>query len=139
MIDAIIYVADFITLVGYLDTNAPESLARDEDGAMVQPPVVTGFARTPAVVGPDGNSILAYVRMTDEQVSVWRDTPGVEILAESPYQGKGTGDIVYQKLFADAEAMVKYEAVYDGSAKTYTDENGDEYISPARPKFGVMA
>lgn len=135
--DAIIYVADFPTLVGYLNTNAPHILARDENGELVMPPVVQGFARTPAVV--NGNSLLAYMRLTEEQAEQWRGTPGVEILSEAPYQGKSTGDTVYAALFANPEATAKYDSVYDRSPREVDDGEGGTITVTPPDKFGVMA
>lgn len=135
--DAIIYVADFPTLVGYLDTNAPHTLARDEDGELVMPPVVQGFARTPAVV--NGNSLLAYMRLTADQAEHWRGTPGVEILSEAPYTGRETGNKVYEQLFADAEATAKYDSVYDRTPREVDDGEGGTFTVTPPAKFGVMA
>src|SRR5690554_492393 len=110
MIDAIIYVEDFHFLVTYLNKNYPDMLKRDENNELSQPPVVTGFARTPAVV--NGNSILVYARLRDHQVAQWRGISGVDVLAEAPYTGKDTGDAVYGLLFDDPEATAKYDSVY---------------------------
>lgn len=137
MIDVIIHVADFPALVGYLDTNTPHMLSRDEEGNMTLPPVVTGFARTPAVV--NGDALLAYMRLTDEQADTWRQTPGVEILAEAPCQGKGTSDAVYSALFADAEATAKYDSVYDRTPREVDDGEGGTITVTPPDKFGVMA
>ncbi len=137
MIDAIIYVENFPTLVGYLDIHAPGTLARDEDNNLLMPPVVTGFARTPAVV--NGNALLAYMRLTDEQASTWRSTPGVEILAEAPYQGRETGNVVYEALFNDPDATAKYDSVYDRTPREVDDGEGGTMTITPPAKFGVMA
>jgi len=134
MIDAIIFVPKFSELVGYLDATAPETLARDEEGNLTMPPNVTAFTRTPAQVRDD--RLLAYCRFTDEQAQQWRGTPGVEILGESPYTGKGTATRVYQQIWDNPDALAKYDSVWD-RVKTYTDEDGvpHEY---EQPMFGIM-
>ena len=137
-VDAIIYVENFPELVGYLDTHAPSTLARDEDNNLVMPPNVIAFARTPAVV--NGDKLLAYCRFTDDQATQWRDTPYVEVLSEVPYHGRGTGDMVYSALFADPDATAKYDAVYDRTPREYTDEETGETYTVKRPDwFGMMA
>lgn len=136
-IDAIIFVEKFPELVAYLDTHAPEALARDEDGNITMSPNVIAFARTPAVV--NGDRLLAYCRFTQEQAEKWRGTPGVLVLAEAPYTGKGTGNIVYATLFADAEATAKYDSVYDRTPRIVDDgEGGTMEITPPF-KFGMLA
>lgn len=137
MIDAIIFVADFPELVAYLDTHAPEALARDDDGNITMPPNVIAFARTPAVV--NGDRLLAYCRFTQEQAEKWRGTPGVSVLAEAPYTGKDTGSIVYEKLFADADATAKYDSVYDRTPREVGDGEGGTMAVTPPDKFGVMA
>lgn len=137
MTDAIIYVADFPTLVGYLDIHAPGTLARDEDNNLVMPPVVTGFPRTPAVV--NGDSLMTYMRLTEEQADHWRGTPGVEVLAQAPYQGRETGNVIYAALFSDAEATAKYDSVYDRTPKEVDDGEGGTFTMTPPDKFGVMA
>lgn len=134
--DAILYVPDFLSVVQYMDEHYPKCLARDDEGSITNPPVITGFARTPAVV--NGNSLLAYVRLRDHQVAQWRDTPGVEVLAEHEYVGKGTGDLVYQLLFDSPEASAKYDSVYDRTPQEF-EEDGELYTVTPPDKFGVMA
>ena len=136
-IDAILYVPDFPVLVGYLNEHQPDALARNEDGTLEHPPRVVGFSRTPARI--NGESMLVYMRVTEDQAQQWRETPGVEILAEAPYDGAGTPDAVYDALFADADATSKYDAVYDRSPRTMTDEDGVEYSVTPPDRFGVMA
>lgn len=136
-VDAIIFVPVFSELVTYLNTNAPDALARDKAGNITTPPNVISFARTPAVVKED--SLLAYCRFTNEQATTWRSTPGVEILAEAPYQGKGTAQAVYDQVFADPELLAIYDSVYDRTPRTYTDDDGVEYTATPPAKFGVMA
>jgi hypothetical protein len=137
MIDAIIYVEKFSELVSYLDANAPETLERDEEGAITMPPNVTAFARTPAVV--KGDKLLAYCRFRDEQADTWRGTVGVEVLSEAPFTGdpEETAEIVYAQLFADPSALAKYDSVYD-RVKTHIDEETGEETTYNQDKFGVM-
>ena len=137
MIDAIIYVEDFPTLVGYLDTRAPHLLARDEDNNLIMPPVVAGFARTPAIV--NGDKLLAYMRLTDEQAETWLGTPGVEVLAQAEYTGRETGNKVYEQLFADEDATAKYDSVYDRTPREVDDGEGGTLTVTPPDKFGVMA
>ena len=135
--DAILYVPDFLSVVQYMDEHYPECLVRDDEGNNIHPPVITGFARTPAVV--NGNSLLVYARLRDHQVKQWRGTHGVEVLAEHEYVGKGTGDLVYQLLFDDPEATAKYDSVYSRSPYEADDgEGGTTTVTPPE-RFGVMA
>lgn len=136
-IDAIIFVEDFPTLVAYLDTYAPEALARDEDGNITMTPNVIAFARTPAVV--NGDKLLVYCRFTDDQATQWRGTPGVEVLAEAPYQGRETGNVVYDQLFTDEDATAKYDSVYDRTPREVDDGEGGTMTVTPPDKFGVMA
>jgi len=135
-IDAIIYVEKFSELVAYLDSNAPETLERDEEGALAMPPNVVAFSRTPAQV--NGDKLLAYCRFTAEQAEQWRGTPGVVILGEAPYVPgvKGTVDEVYRQVFDDAEMLAKYESVWSRT-KTYVDEDGNE-VEIRQDRFGLM-
>ncbi|WP_062359647.1 hypothetical protein [Vreelandella aquamarina] len=137
MIDAIIFVPVFSQLVAYLDEHHPHLLARDDDNNLIMPPVVQRFARTPARV--NGDKLLAYMRLTEEQAETWLDTPGVEVLAQAPYQGNGTGNVVYEQLFADAEATAKYDSVYDRSPREVDDGEGGTMTITPPDKFGVMA
>ena len=134
MIDAVIYVEKFSELVAYLNEYAPETLARDEEGNLTMPPNVTAFTRTPAQMRDD--KLLAYFRFTDEQAAEWRNTPGVEVLAEEVYTGKGTADRVYQQIWDDPDALAKYDSVWD-RIKTYTDEDGVEHTYQ-QDKFGII-
>lgn len=134
MIDAVIFCPSFSALVEYLNEHAPETLARDEGGNLTMPPNVTAFTRTPAQL--NGDRLLAYCRFTDEQADQWRGTPGVDILGEAPFTGKGTADRVYQQIWDNPEALAKYDSVWD-RVKSYTDEEGvpHEY---EQPMFGIM-
>lgn len=137
MIDAILHVPDFATLVGYLDVNHPEMLVRDGDDNMAMPPVVTGFARTPAVV--NGNAILVYARLREDEVAQWDGMPGVDVLAQAEYTGKETSAEVYAALFSDPDATAKYDGVYDRTPREVDDGEGGVITVTPPAKFGVMA
>lgn len=139
MIDAILYVPDFPALVGYLDQNHPDMLERDSNGVMVQPPVVTGFARTPAKVTGDGNSLLVYARLRDEEAQQWRGMSHMEVLSEQPFTGAGTGQAVYAAVFADPTKDAKYKGVYDYTPYEADDgEGGTVTVTPPK-MFGLLA
>lgn len=137
MIDAIIYVPDFPSLVTELDANHPEMLSRDEDGNLTDPPVVVSFARTPAVI--NGNKMLTYARLTDEKADEYRSVENMEILAEALFEGKGTGEVVYQKIKDDPEKLDKYNSVYDHSPREVDDGEGGTMTIESPFKFGLMA
>lgn len=139
MIDALLYVPDFTTLVGYMDEHFPDCLVRDGEGAIAMPPVITGFARTPAAMGPDGNSLMVYARLREHEVEQWENTPGVEVLGQAEYTGKGTGQAVYDQVFSDTDKAAKYDSVYDRSEQTVDDgEGGTTTVTPP-PMFGLLA
>lgn len=130
--DAILYVADFPALVAHLDAEHPEMLLRDESGAIAQPPEVTGFARTPAATA--GDALLVYARLRPGEVEQWRGMPHVTVLAEAPYDGKGTAQAVYDQVFADPDLAAKYDSVYDRTPREVP--TGEESISlVADPAF----
>ena len=135
-IDAIIYVEKFSELVAYLDSNAPETLERDEEGALAMPPNVVAFSRTPAQV--NGDKLLAYCRFTAEQAEQWRGTPGVGVLGEATYVPgvKGTVDEVYRQVFDDPDSLAKYESVWS-RIKTYVDEEGNN-VTYQQDRFAAM-
>ncbi|SEN16943.1 hypothetical protein [Halomonas caseinilytica] len=137
MIDAIVYVADYPALVGHLSIHHRELLARDDNGAIAQPPVVTGFTRTPAV--KSGDAVMAYVRLRDEEASRWRGMPGVEVLAEAEYTGKGTADAVYAQVFDDPECLAKYDSVYDRTPREVPDGEGGTITCTPPDRFGIIA
>jgi len=110
MRDALLYVATFKTLVNHLAIHYPNMLERDGNGAIVTPPVVTGFARTPAIT--DGTAVMVYVRLQDEEVEDWRGMPGVEIMAETVFTGPGTAQRIYDQVFADEVKYARYKALY---------------------------
>jgi len=137
MIDAILYVPSYSTLVAHLDANYPDMLVRDESGEIAQPPVVTGFARTPSVV--NGDELLVYARFRQHEADQWRSMPGVQILGEAEYAGRGTADAVYGQVFADPDKRAIYDRVYPRPVTTI--DNGDGTVSESQPpeRFGVMA
>ena len=81
----------------------------------------------------NGDAALLYVRFNEDEVTRWRRTPGVQVLAESPYVGEGTPDAVYGALEADAASMALYDSVYP-RAKIVVD--GMTFTPPFR--FGQM-
>lgn len=138
MIDAILYVPEFDQLVAHLNEHHPEMLERDDEGNLTMPPVVTGFARTPAVV--NGNALMVYARLRANEVEQWDGMPGVEVLAQAPYTGRETADAVYGEVFADPDKAAKYDSVYDRSPRSYLDEETGEEITVSPPeRFGVLA
>lgn len=139
MQDVILFVPDFTTLVGYLDANHPEMLERDEEGNLTQPPVVTGFARTPATIGPDGNSLMVYARLREAEITSWEDMPHVEVLARVPFTGKGTGQAVYDTVFNDPDLAAKYDSVYSREPYEVDDGEGGTITVTPPPMFGFLA
>lgn len=139
MIDAILYVPDYPDLVDYLNLHHRDLLERDEYGALAQPPVVTGFARTPAVVCSDGIKVMVYARMRVDEADRWENIPGYEVLASAPYTGRKTPDVVYAALFADSEAKAKYDSVYDSTPYEVDDGEGGTVTVTPPERFGVMA
>ena len=110
MRDALLYVGQFEALVTHLAIHYPGMLERDVNGAIASPPVVTGFARTPAIT--DGEAVMVYVRLQDDEVESWRGMPGVEIMAEVEYAGAGTAQKVYDLVFSDPAKYERYKALY---------------------------
>ena len=136
--DAILYVADFSALVAHLDANHPEMLARDEAGELLQPPEVTGFARTPAAV--NGDRLLVYARLRDNEVEQWRGMAEVEVMAEAPYAGAGTGQALFEAVFAAPELAAKYDAVHSRAPYTVNDPETGEATTVTPPAmFGMLA
>ncbi|QFT84994.1 hypothetical protein FIU88_08395 [Halomonas sp. THAF12] len=134
MTDAILYVPDYPALVTHLGAEYPALLVRDEAGEIAQPPVVTGFARTPAATTTDGSALLVYARLRPAEIEQWRGMPHVTVLAEAPYQGKGTAQAVYGQVFADADALASYDSVYDRTPREVP--TGEESITlVADPAF----
>lgn len=139
MIDTILHVPDFTALVAYLDANQPHLLERTESGAIAQPPRVTGFSRTPAVIGADGNSLMIYARLRSGEVEQLRDTPHVTVLAEAEYVGEGTAAAVYAQVFDDPARLATYDSVYDRSPREIPDGDGGTITYSPPDWFGVMA
>ncbi|WP_237738430.1 hypothetical protein [Halomonas smyrnensis] len=135
--DAILYVPDFPALVAHLDAEHPEMLLRDESGTIVQPPEVTGFARTPAAV--NGDRLLVYARLRDDEVEAWRGMAEVEVLAEAPYAGAGTGKALFDVVFADPDLDAKYKSVHDYTPYESEDEDGNPITVTPTPMFGMLA
>lgn len=137
MIDAILYVPDMPTLVAHLDANYPEMLARDEDGSIAQPPVVVGIPRTPArETSPE---VMVYARLTEEQAEQWHGMPGVTVLAEAPFTGKGTGQAVYDQIFDDPDKYEIYSRVYPHAPYEVDDGEGGTITVTPPNKFGILA
>lgn len=134
--DAILFVPNFPSLVGYLNEHHPEMLERDEDGNINDPPIVTGFARTPAAIRDD--RVMVYARLRPNEIEEWRGIPGVEVLGEAEFTGPGTAEKVYGQVFNDPEKLAKYDSVHDRSI-TWEDEESDEEYTQEQPWFGVLA
>lgn len=137
MIDAIIYVSDFPGLVVTLDETQPGLLSRNDDGSIMQPPTVTGFSRTPAVV--TGDELMIYARLSDFEAEQWRGIDGVRILAEREFAGPGTADALFDDVRADPGTAAIYDRVYPRPVQQLDDGEGAtiEYQRP--PNFGMMA
>lgn len=133
MVDAIIYIENFMALVGHVQQNHPE-LLNYENGI----PVIRGFARTPAV--QNGNKVMVYARFYEDQVNAWDNMPYVEVLARKDYVNRFTVDEVYEEVFNDPEKLEKYDSVYDRSPKEYFDEELNENVSYSPPdRFGSIS
>lgn len=126
-VDAIIHIASLPALVGYFALNAPERI--DEDGR------IRGFISTPLVM--QGAAALTYVRMTVAEAESFRATPGVTVLAERPYDGRYTADVLYAALFADPVAKAIYDAVYPRLPQPIEGSEGEMFTPPER--FGAMS
>ena len=120
--DAVLHIADLPALAAAMAAIDPFSVV---DGRF-------NLDTTPAVT--NGAAALVYVRMTEGQVSQWRGTPGVTILAEAPY-GPNAADEIYDAIWSDPAALALYRAVYDPQPVTL--EDGSVTVAPER--FGVMA
>jgi hypothetical protein len=124
-VDAILHVSDLPALISMMPSD------------QVQDGVVMGFARTPVIMA--GATALVYVRLEPAEADQWRGTPGVTILAEVPYDGPSTPDLVYTALEANAASMALYDAVYPRAAIQWLDDDGvtQESLPPFR--FGQMS
>ncbi|MDN6679235.1 MAG: hypothetical protein L0L17_06000 [Yaniella sp.] len=137
MIDAILYVQDYAGLAQHLADYHPELLAKDEHDQIAQPPVVTGFARTPATT--NGNALMVYARLRENEAEQCRGMEGVEVLAESPFNGVGTGDAVYQQILDNPEKLTKYKSVHDTEPYDVADDELGNYTVTPPFKFGIIA
>lgn len=136
MIDSIIYAPSFSTLVAELNAANPDMLQRDGSGAMVMPPVVTGFSRTPAAIR--GDRVLVYARLSEADADKYRTVESMEVLAETEYTGKGTADRLYQMIFEDPEKLAKYDSVHQRLRTIKDPETGEEH-NIRQDKFGILA
>ena len=136
MIDAVIFVPAFSALVAELNTTHPNMLQRDETGAITMPPVVTGFARTPATTRED--RVLVYARLNDADAAQYRSIQHMEVLAETAFTGKGTADRLYQMVFDDLEKLAKYDSVHQ-RVRIITDPETGEEQQIRQDKFGILA
>lgn len=103
-VDAILHIADYPALAAAISAEAPDAV--DDAGT------ITGFAATPAVRA--GAAALVYVRLTETEVARWRGTPGVTVLAETPYDA-GAADRLYGAIFDDPTARALYDALWPRS------------------------
>ncbi|CBV44052.1 hypothetical protein [Halomonas elongata] len=137
MIDAILYVADYPALAQYLSLNHPELLRQTDQGEIRLPPVIDGFARTKSV--QNGSAVLAYARFREAQAAQWRGIPGIEILGEAEFTGRGTADAVYGQVFDDPDKLAKYDSVYDRTPREVDDGQGGVITVTPPDRFGVVA
>ncbi|MDL4862783.1 hypothetical protein NPJ88_010590 [Halomonas elongata] len=137
MIDAILYVADYPALAQYLSLSHPALLRQTDGGEILLPPVIDGFARTKSV--QNGNAVLAYARFRAAQAGQWRGIPGIEILGEAEFTGRGTADAVYGQVFDDPDKLAKYDSVYDRTPREVPDGEGGTITYTPPDRFGVVA
>ena len=130
MIDGILHIADVPALIAWFADHASDKLDKDGTG-------ITGFARTSTVM--KDKAALTYVRVTPDEEAAFEAMPGVTVLARADYAGAGTADAVYDAIFADADALAKYDAVYPRNPVNLPDPEGGmiTYVPPAR--FGQLA
>jgi hypothetical protein len=136
MIDTILFVPSMPALVTELNATHPNMLQRDETGAITMPPVVTGFARTPATTRED--RVLVYARLNDADAAQYRSIQQMEVLAETAFTGKGTADRLYQMVFDDPEKLAKYDSVHQ-RVRIITDPETGEEQQIRQDKFGILA
>lgn len=136
-IHVILYVADFPALVRYLDEHHPELLSRNEEGTLVTPPMVTGFARTPAVT--HGDELMIYASLDELEAVHWRDIEGIQILAEREFTGKGTADALFDKVRENPETNEIYQRVYPRPIRRINMEDGSVVESQRPANFGMIA
>jgi len=128
-IDAILYFQSYSTFIQHISSHSPHLFSNSNE--------INVFARTPAQM--NGDSLLVYVRLTEDNAATYRSTDHVEILAESPYVGKGTADELYNSIFNDSEKLEKYKSVYDFEDQIEIDEEGNEYTISKPERFGIIA
>ena len=119
--DAVLHIADLPALAAAMAAIDPSAVVEGR----------FNLDRTPAVTR--GAAALVYVRMTEGQVSQWRGTPGVTILAEAPY-GPNAADEIYDAIWSDPAALALYRAVYDPQPAIQEDGT----ILEPSPRFGVL-
>ncbi len=136
MIDTILFVPSLPALVTELNATHPNMLQRDETGAITMPPVVTGFARTPATTRDD--RVLVYARLNDADAAQYRSIQHMEVLAETAFTGRGTADRLYQMVFDDPEKLAKYDSVHQ-RVRIITDPETGEEQQIRQDKFGILA
>lgn len=90
----------------------------------------------PSAINTTGDR-LYYVRLPNEQLTVWRSH--ATVLAETPYTGVGTADRLYQQIQADQDALALYESVYDTSSREIDDGEGGTTTYTPPLKFGMLA
>lgn len=132
MVDAIIYIENFMMFVGYVQQNHPELLVF-ENGI----PVIRGFARTPAV--QNGSKVMVYARFYKEEVEQWENMPYVEVLSRANYVDKNTVDEVYSIVFNDPEKLAKYDSVYDRTPIEIDDGEGGTVTHTPPERFGMLS
>jgi hypothetical protein len=128
-VDAIVHVVSVPDLAGFLAGSVPEGSGPDG-------PPIACFSGVPVV--RNGAAALAYVRVTPATIGGLATGPGVTVLAQAPYMGEATPDVVYAAMFADPGMVALYDAVYDRgpSGTDTTDGMGQGDTPPDR--FGVL-
>lgn len=104
MIDSIVYVPSFTSLIHWAQMNHPELVDISGDS-----PVITGFTRNEMVV--QGDEMLCYVRMEEDEFERWSGTPVVEFWA-SETVGPGAADSLYGSVFNTPEQKEIYDRVF---------------------------
>ena len=120
--DAVLHIADLPAWAAAMAAIDPSAVVEGRFNLDTTPAVTRGAAA------------LVYVRMTEGQVSQWRGTPGVTILAEAPY-GPNAADEIYGAIWSDPAALALYRAVYD--PQPVVGDDGSVTVAPER--FGVLA
>lgn len=99
--------------------------------------VIAACACTPPI--HKGNAALTYARLTPQQALAIAELPGVTVLAQAPYAGAATPDLVYTALFADPAMRALYDAVYDSSPREEEVEGGGWILVVPPERFGLLA